>query len=232
VRPGAVCLFIASCATTAPLPPTARPPELPAAGARTAGIGLAEREVALFVRDETDRGPTLSSQLLAELRRRGVSCRVVTAASEPTPSWAVDLDPARRSGADYALRVSVVTRSETGTTVHHPDVATARATGVVIGPSADQAPIDFPELAVPGGLEHKDADGDEQQQDLRMEVMASLRRIHREELLAHWTASEGTLRRLGAIVAPHQGEAWPAVYHAVANRVADLVVDRLQRERE
>jgi hypothetical protein len=189
------------------------------------------REVALFVRDSTERGFTLASLLIKALRHRGIACRLVTAQSAPAPSWAIDSEQARESGAQYAARISVVTRSQSDLVQHRRDEATGRASGIVIGPSYDAAPIDFPELSPPGGLEKRDVGSDEVAEDLRLEVMASLRRVGWEAPIGRWSAAESTLRQLGNVIAPRESDPWRRVYEAVANRLADLMFDRLARDR-
>ncbi len=90
-----------------------------------------------------------------------------------------------------------------------------------MGPTFDSAPRDFPELNPAGGLERIDAGNDDTDEDLRLDVMASLRRAGEERPIARWGATEGALRRLPTNGAPSAIDPWPAIYREVARRLAD-----------
>jgi len=184
-------------------------------------------ELALFVRDATERELTLASALERELRARGVRCRVVVARSDATPSWPADEAVARASGAPFAVRVTVLARRDQGESIHVPAIGTRRSTGLAVGPTEDPAPLDFPELQPIGAHEHVDVGEDVIDHDLRLDVLASLRRLDQAEHVARWAASEGSLQRLFTAAAQNHRDPWRLVYQALANRLADQIVRAL-----
>jgi hypothetical protein len=213
-RLAALAVFATGCATPRAAAPRAGPPGPPALPSPR-GV-----EIALFVRDTTEKSLTLAALLSSELERRGVRSRLKLARAEPTPPWPVDAALARAGGAPFTVRVSVVTRYVERQTVRRPEASSQRAAGFVVGPAADRPPSGFSHLAEPGGREPLDVGRSELQEDLRLEVMASLRSTDRDRPLAEWNEVEGALRRLQVRMDTGERDPWPAVYGALATRLA------------
>ena len=192
--------FAAACA--APQAPAARPPSSIAQRQhRPAG------DVVLFVRDATRRSKRLATLLCGKLVVAGVRCRALPTASDAAAAWAVDAPAAHASGAAFAVRVTVVQRHEVVDRLHQEDWDTHEATGLS------------------GRTESVDVGPTKDTDDLRLDVIASLRRSSDDYLVNRWIDSGGALDVQGN---PNDAvRRWDLVYDAMAERLSRQVVAAL-----
>ncbi len=174
--------------------------------------------VALFVRDETDSSVRLAALLRDELQSAGVRSVLCLARAEPLPPWATDQVTAVDTHLPYAVRVTVVTRRDQRAELHRPVAGSQPSTGFGIGPSIDPAPSSFPELGEVGDREAIDVGPTLVLQDLRLDVMVSLRKTDGAELITRWTTTEGELRVDRP--ASSRRDRWSDLYEVTAHRVA------------
>lgn len=164
-------------------------------------------DVVLFVRDATRRAPLLATLLCRKLASAGVPCRVLPPAAGTSTAWAADAPAAHASGAKFAVRVTVVQRQEVRDRLHQEDWDTHEATGLS------------------GRSETVDVGPTTNADDLRLDVVASLRRSADDYLINRWIDSGGALDVEG-----QQNDAarrWDAVYDAMAERLSRQVVAAL-----
>ena len=164
-------------------------------------------DVVLFVRDATRRATLLATLLCRKLVTAGVPCRALPTASQAVASWAIDAPAAHASGAKFAVRVTVVQRHEVLDRLHQEDWDSRDATGLI------------------GRRETVDVGPTTNADDLRLDLIASLRRAGDDYLINRWVDSGGALD-----VAGNQNDTarrWDAVYDAMAERLSRQVVAAL-----
>lgn len=164
-------------------------------------------DVVLFVRDATRRAALLGTLLCQKLVSAGVPCRVLPPASEAAGAWALDAPAAHASGAKFAVRVTVVQRQEVLDRLHQPDWESRDASGFA------------------GRRQAVDVGPTTNADDLRLDVIASVRRSADDYLVNRWIDSGGALDVDG-----NQNDAarrWDAVYEAMAERLSRQVIAAL-----
>jgi hypothetical protein len=164
-------------------------------------------DVVLFVRDSTRRATLLATLLCRKLVTAGIPCRALPTASDASAPWAADAPAAHASGATFAVRVTVVQQQEVRDRLHQEDWDSHDATGLA------------------GRRETVDVGPTTNADDLRLDVIASLRRSADDYLVNRWIDSGGTLDVDG-----NQNDAalrWDAVYDAMAERLSRQVVAAL-----
>lgn len=196
----AVLAVAAGCGATAPAAPSAR---APVAAPRRRPTG----DVVLFVRDATERSTQLATSLCRNLIAAGVPCRALAPASSASAPWAIDAPIAHASGAAFAVRVTVVQRHEVVDRLHQEDWDSRDATGLV------------------GRRETTDVGPTTNADDLRLDVIASLRRTTDDYLVNRWIDSGGALDVDG--VANQSARRWDAIYDAMAERLSRQVIAAL-----
>ena len=195
-----ICTLAAACSTVG-----SRPPQVPAAAASSKG--RPSGDVVLFVRDATERSTTLASMLCERLVAAGVPCRILRTATQAAAPWAADAQAAHDSGATFAVRVTVVQRHDVVDRLHQEDWDSHEATGLV------------------GRRETVDVGPTTNADDLRLDVIASLRRSADAFLVNRWIDSGGVLDVNGS---PNQANRrWEEVYAAMAARLSRQVVAAL-----
>jgi hypothetical protein len=195
-----VCGMAAACAATTAAPPRAQAPVAPLPGHPTG-------DVVLFVRDATQRPTTLATTLCQKLVAAGVPCRALPAASQAATPWAVDAPIAHSSGAAFAVRVTVVQRQDVKDPLHQEDWESRDASGLI----GRRVTVDVGQTT--------------NAEDLRLDVMASLRRATDGSLINRWIDSGGSLDVTGA---PNdENRRWEAIYDAMAERLSRQVLAAL-----
>jgi hypothetical protein len=195
-----ICGMVAACGATAAAPPHLQAPIAPSRGHPTG-------DVALFVRDATQRPTPLAAMLCQRLVAAGVPCRVLPSGSQAATPWAVDAPLARASGAVFAVRVTVVQRQDVRDRLHQEDWDSRDATGLT------------------GRRETVDVGPTTNTDDLRLDVIASLRRSADDYLVNRWIDSGGALDVSGT---PNDANRrWEAIYDAMAERLSRQVIAAL-----
>lgn len=189
----------AGCGATVTAPPV----QAPVAPARGRPIG----DVVLFVRDATARTSDLATKLCRQLIAGGVPCRALQSSSQVTTPWAVDAAIAHDSGATFAVRVTVFQRQEVADRLHQEDWDSRDLTGLT------------------GRREKTDIGATTNTDDLRLDVVASLRRCADAFLVNRWIDSGGALDVNG--IPNDQNRRWEAIYDAMAERVSRQVIAAL-----
>ena len=207
-RHSAVLVGLVLVAGLTPACGTTRSAASPSAETRTPSLQRRPTgDVVLFVRDATQRATLLGTLLCRKLVTAGVPCRALPPASQAAASWATDAPAAHASGAKFAVRVTVVQRHEVIDRLHQEDWDSRDATGLI------------------GRRETVDVGPTTNVDDLRLDVIASLRRSADDYLVNRWIDSGGALDVDG-----NQNDTarrWEAVYDAMAERLSRQVVAAL-----
>lgn len=183
--------------------PSAPPPK---AAVADSAPGKPVGDVALFVRDATGR-PLLADDVCKKLIAAGVPCRSMITASQKRAPWTVDADAARASGAVFTVRVTVIQRREDIEEIN-------RNEGILVSGSG----VTGRQILIDKGSPQK-------QDDLRLDVIASMRLTSDGSVLERWSENEGMLD--SSLDATEIEGRWSSLYDAVADRLTQRIVSKL-----